>query len=63
MPNPNPSTGPQVTPNSPAQIRSANVPFSQSLARDIEPLAYQLNELSRTLADLQRQLRAQGLIT
>jgi hypothetical protein len=49
----------QVTITSPTQLRAANEPYSQALARDLETLAYQLNQLSRQVADLKAQI-AQG---
>jgi antitoxin component HigA of HigAB toxin-antitoxin module len=51
-------TAQQITVTSPTQLRNAanDVAFAQALARDIETIAYQLNQLSRQIADLKKQL-------
>jgi hypothetical protein len=60
----NPTTSSQqVTVTSPTQLRSSDEAFAQALARDIETIAYQLNQLSRTLDALKADLRARGVIT
>jgi hypothetical protein len=41
----------QITVTSPSLLRSAKEPFSQALARDIEALSYQLNQLLRAGKD------------
>jgi polyhydroxyalkanoate synthesis regulator phasin len=46
----------QVTVTSPTQLRTASEPYAQALARDIETLTYQLNQLSRQVAELKAQL-------
>lgn len=51
-------TAQQITITSPTLLRNAanDVPFAQALARDIETLAYQVNQLLRQIADLKKQL-------
>lgn len=57
------NTSQQVTVTSPMQLRSSDEVFAQGLARDIETLAYQLNQLSRALDALRADLQARGVIT
>lgn len=47
---PTPPTTAQVTTTSPTALRSAGLAFSQALARDIETLTYQLNQVSKRVA-------------
>jgi hypothetical protein len=44
----------QITTTSPTALRSAGLAFSQALARDIETLTYQLNQLSKQVASVRQ---------
>lgn len=51
---PVPTKAQQITVTSPAEVRSANVPFGQALARDVETLAQQVNLLTRLVEELRK---------
>jgi hypothetical protein len=51
-----PAAAQQVSVTSPSQLRSANAPFSQSLARDIETITYQLNQLAKSVGSTLQNL-------